>query len=394
VRVHLLGKAVLQTNIVGSVEVGKLLFFSFISQLMTEPTPSKRASASLYEQGSIVSQDGNSNPTLSLHLRGLEISPRVESALKKIRSDTDQPASEALPQPPVEQQPNPQPIQPTATVLSTHSITHSSIISSAANMSTLSAPTNASSPPSEPQTVVAPRDVLLVEDVRVSQRIARVALARARFRVDVAENGEEAVDKFQKGKFDVILMDIQLPKMNGIEATIKIREIEKKESRSPVIIFGLTGSLSESDLAAYRAAGMQGCIGKGSVLESAVPEALDEYEKKPNEFVILRLTSNFASPAVVSRQISNTPAAHAPAVSSLNTSARASMPSTRAIGSSRSLHIGHAGGASASTAPTSSLAGPSSHASSHSVSHQPAQSVSSTATPIATDQQDAEPNRS
>ncbi len=63
---------------------------------------------------------------------------------------------------------------------------------------------------SEPQKVVAQKNLLLVEDVRVSQRVARVALNRARFRVDIAMDGLEAVELYSKGKFDVILMDIQV----------------------------------------------------------------------------------------------------------------------------------------------------------------------------------------
>jgi len=108
--------------------------------------------------------------------------------------------------------------------------------------------------------------------------------------VDVAGDGVEAVEMYKNKNYDIILMDIQLPRLTGDQATRQIREIEKAEKRVPVIIFGCTGSLSNSDLENYKAAGMNGVIGKGSILESAVPEALAEHESRPDEFIVCKMS--------------------------------------------------------------------------------------------------------
>jgi len=134
-------------------------------------------------------------------------------------------------------------------------------------------------------------DILLVEDVKISQRIATVALSKARYKVDVASSGAEAVSKYQQNPTRVVLMDIQLtPEMNGIVATRKIRDWEQETKRPPALIFGLTGSVEEDNLKEYQKAGMNGCIIKGKLLVSAVTEAIHKTAQNPNEF--FNLTKN------------------------------------------------------------------------------------------------------
>lgn len=128
--------------------------------------------------------------------------------------------------------------------------------------------------------------ILLVEDVAISQRVARVALSRARYKVDLATDGETAVEKFKKTAYTVVLMDIHLPKMNGVEATSLIRAFEKETGRYPAVIFALSGSIEPQDMEAYKSVGMNGCIAKGNVLADAVREALTEYDKDPEKFVV------------------------------------------------------------------------------------------------------------
>ena len=71
-------------------------------------------------------------------------------------------------------------------------------------------------------------DLLLVEDVRVSQRIGEAALRRAHYKVALASDGQAAVDSFKmyQDSLEVVLMDIHMPGMNGIEATELIRQFE------------------------------------------------------------------------------------------------------------------------------------------------------------------------
>jgi len=68
--------------------------------------------------------------------------------------------------------------------------------------------------------------ILVAEDTEVNQKIAQLILQRANYNVDVAENGRQAVDAHQQNPYDLILMDIQMPIMDGHEATQKIRNWE------------------------------------------------------------------------------------------------------------------------------------------------------------------------
>ena len=75
---------------------------------------------------------------------------------------------------------------------------------------------------------LAGKEVLLVEDNDLNMEIAQIVLTKAGLVVDTAENGKEAVAKASAKRYDVILMDIQMPVMNGYEATRAIRQLENK----------------------------------------------------------------------------------------------------------------------------------------------------------------------
>jgi hypothetical protein len=92
-------------------------------------------------------------------------------------------------------------------------------------------------------------DLLLVEDVRVSQRIGEAALRRAHYKVTLASDGQAAVDSFKmyQDSLEVVLMDIHMPGMNGIEATELIRQFEAETVILTLV--GLFFPLSSSPLA-------------------------------------------------------------------------------------------------------------------------------------------------
>ncbi|UQZ89893.1 hypothetical protein C4J81_11990 [Deltaproteobacteria bacterium Smac51] len=71
------------------------------------------------------------------------------------------------------------------------------------------------------------RPILLVEDNDMNQLIAKKLLEKKGLKVEVANNGQEAIDKLQATDYELVLMDIQMPVMDGISATLKIREMEK-----------------------------------------------------------------------------------------------------------------------------------------------------------------------
>jgi two-component system, sensor histidine kinase and response regulator len=103
--------------------------------------------------------------------------------------------------------------------------------------------------------------LLLVEDNRVNQTLAIRILEKMGHHVTLAVNGREAVELVQKSEFDLVLMDIQMPVMSGIEAVQKIREGEADiKTRVPVI--AMTANAMTGDAEKYRRAGMDGYVSK------------------------------------------------------------------------------------------------------------------------------------
>ena len=102
-----------------------------------------------------------------------------------------------------------------------------------------------------------PLSVLLVEDNLLNQKFASATLRKQGHKIDIAENGRTAVEQFEKNEYDLILMDIQMPIMDGITASKKIREIEnKRNSKSKVKILAVTAYAMENDRQKCLTAGM------------------------------------------------------------------------------------------------------------------------------------------
>lgn len=100
--------------------------------------------------------------------------------------------------------------------------------------------------------------VLAVEDTPLNQLLLKIILDEFGFERDFAENGKVAIEKLQTNSYDIILMDIQMPEMNGIEATAYIRN--KMNSKIPII--ALTADVTMDDLEKCKAVGMNGHISK------------------------------------------------------------------------------------------------------------------------------------
>jgi signal transduction histidine kinase/CheY-like chemotaxis protein len=112
-----------------------------------------------------------------------------------------------------------------------------------------------------------PLDILLVEDNYFNQKVALFNLQKFNHRVDLAENGKAAVDKFKDNHYDLILMDVQMPIMDGYEATEIIRrlEIEKNEqlgrdSHTPII--AMTANAMKEDVEKAYQVGMNAYLAK------------------------------------------------------------------------------------------------------------------------------------
>ena len=90
--------------------------------------------------------------------------------------------------------------------------------------------------------------ILLVEDNVLNQRVVTFSLKKYNHEVTIANNGLEAVELFRENKYDVILMDLMMPVMDGLEATVKIREeeeINNSDRRIPII--AITANTMDND---------------------------------------------------------------------------------------------------------------------------------------------------
>jgi len=113
--------------------------------------------------------------------------------------------------------------------------------------------------------VVANLRILLVEDNMVNQIVATEILEQAGFMVDTADNGQEAVDTLSDdnaAEFSIVLMDCQMPVLDGFEASRMIRKIEKQKNIPPIPIIALTANALKGDRERCLEAGMNDYITK------------------------------------------------------------------------------------------------------------------------------------
>ena len=127
--------------------------------------------------------------------------------------------------------------------------------------------------------------ILLAEDNLVNQKIAMRLLEKAGLSADLAKNGREAVEAVQKARYDLILMDCQMPEMDGFEATTAIRKLEEA-TRKHTPIVALTANAMTGD--------RERCLDCG----------MDDYVSKPFDVKALqRLIAQWLEPAVAARHI-------------------------------------------------------------------------------------------
>ncbi|MCA9920919.1 MAG: response regulator [Anaerolineales bacterium] len=113
-----------------------------------------------------------------------------------------------------------------------------------------------------------PLRLLMVEDNKINQKVGKRLLQRLGYEIDIAPNGAEGVKALEQKTYDVILMDIQMPIMDGVEATRHIREHIARE-RQPRII-AVTAHAMQGDKEDYLAAGMDDYISKPLQMDSLI----------------------------------------------------------------------------------------------------------------------------
>lgn len=109
--------------------------------------------------------------------------------------------------------------------------------------------------------------VLVAEDNRVNREVVRRMLERLDCEVTMAENGEQAVERFRVECFDLVLMDCEMPGIDGYEATRRLRVHESLEAAAATPIVALTANVLPEDRERCLAAGMDAVITKPVTLE-------------------------------------------------------------------------------------------------------------------------------
>ncbi len=107
-------------------------------------------------------------------------------------------------------------------------------------------------------------EVLLVEDNVLNQKLIFLNLSKFGYKIDIANNGKEALEKIKNQRYDLVIMDLMMPIMDGLQATTEIRKYEEGLSYSTPII-GLTANTFDAD--------REKCLAHG----------MDEYMAKPFE---------------------------------------------------------------------------------------------------------------
>jgi signal transduction histidine kinase len=107
-----------------------------------------------------------------------------------------------------------------------------------------------------------PLRILAAEDNAVNQLVLKTLLEQAGVSVTIVADGAQAVSAWTDGEWDLILMDVQMPVMDGLSATFRIRQAETAEHRRPTPIIALTANVMPGQIASYHAAGMNDVVAK------------------------------------------------------------------------------------------------------------------------------------
>ena len=118
-----------------------------------------------------------------------------------------------------------------------------------------------------------PLKILVADDTAVNLALATKLLKRQGHEITSVEDGLQAFETFKKASFDVVLMDIHMPVMDGLESTAKIREFEASQpSRPPTPIIAMTANNEKSDHETYLKSGMNGIITRPMNIKTLVSQ--------------------------------------------------------------------------------------------------------------------------
>jgi len=104
-------------------------------------------------------------------------------------------------------------------------------------------------------------NILVAEDIPANQKVVREILTKRGHDVTIANNGREAIELYEHGRFDLVLMDVQMPILDGLRAVKTIRDLEKRTGKHTPVVATTAHALRE-DREACLAAGMDACLSK------------------------------------------------------------------------------------------------------------------------------------
>ena len=128
--------------------------------------------------------------------------------------------------------------------------------------------------------------ILLAEDFKVNREVIQPILEKQGFLVTIVKNGKEALTAVQKNDYDLILMDIQMPVMNGLESTVRIRRLDDRVKAS-IPIIALTAHALKGDRERFLEAGMDEYVSKPvrtKELLKAISKFLKNQEEQTEQF--------------------------------------------------------------------------------------------------------------
>ena len=138
--------------------------------------------------------------------------------------------------------------------------------------------------------------ILAVEDTPALRALLQLCLTRAGYKVELAEDGQSAGEMFRAGAYDAVVMDIQMPVMDGLAAVALMREWEKEQHRAPAPVFALTANTEPRDLLKCLEAGFTATLRKPFAREdllAAIARALGT-AAPPGDRILVTADPEFA----------------------------------------------------------------------------------------------------
>ncbi|MDH3975661.1 MAG: response regulator [Deltaproteobacteria bacterium] len=124
-----------------------------------------------------------------------------------------------------------------------------------------------------------PAKILFVEDDRSIRALIRLIFSKTEYEIDMAENGLAGVEMYKKDNYNIVLMDLKMPVMDGLQATREIRKLEKKAGKRRIPVIALTAHGTRNDQKLSDEAGCDDHLIK-PVKKQELLDIIDKYLKK------------------------------------------------------------------------------------------------------------------